>query len=170
MGKISYDQQQWSILQETVRIEVLAAVLLEIQVFWDVMVPPLVISYHPTKCLFLFTQQHSMTSQKTWIIIVRDCKISEKDVMTEVYSVQFSKYHVHNIAWVYDWSILPLCMHCALLWSVRPVCPPSHGFWNHCFHIYIQCQNPSTNYIFTTAVWSHAKCHIFAVYIPWHLF
>jgi hypothetical protein len=75
-------------------MEVLAAVLLEILVFWDVMMPPLVNSYHHTKCLYLFTQQHSMTSQKTWIIIVRDCKISEKYTMTKVYSVQFSRYHV----------------------------------------------------------------------------
>lgn len=103
MGKMEYDQQQWGIWQETVRTEVLAAVLLEIQVFWDVMVPPLVNSYDHTKCLYLFTQQHSMTSQKTWIIIVRNCKISEKDVMIKVYSVQFSKYHVLNIAWVHDW-------------------------------------------------------------------
>lgn len=47
------------------RIDVLAAVLLEIQVFWDVMMPPLVNSYHYTNCVYLFTQQHGMTSQKT---------------------------------------------------------------------------------------------------------
>jgi hypothetical protein len=65
------------------------------------MLPEAVNSYCHSKCVYLFTEQCSVTSQRTSVIIVVDCKSSEKkDICSVFCSV---KYDVCKIACVCDW-------------------------------------------------------------------